>query len=131
MMVEKTSKEVAEMEIYDRAHELAKTIQESEEYRKYLEAKEKLQKDKKNATMLQEFRRRQLELQIVEMSGGDIEGNADQLEQIYQVLSMNPVVNEFLTAEYRFARIITDVQRILGEALDLWVDLDLLKNNLN
>lgn len=119
------------MEIYDRAYELAKTIQESEEYRKYLEAKEKLQKDTKNATMLQEFRRRQLELQIVEMSGGDIEGNADQLEQIYQVLSMNPVINEFLTAEYCFARIVTDVQRILGEALDLWVDIDLLKKNLN
>ena len=40
---------------------------------------------------------------------------------------MNPVVNEFLTAEYRLARLMTDVNRIIGEALDLWIDLDYVK----
>jgi len=53
------------------------------------------------------------------------------LEEIYQVLSMNPIVNEFLTAEYRLARLMSDVQRILGEALDLWIDLDYVKKYMN
>ena len=57
------------MSVSERAYELAKTLRESEEYRKYAEAKEKLQKDEENANMLQEFRRKQIELQIAEMAG--------------------------------------------------------------
>jgi cell fate (sporulation/competence/biofilm development) regulator YlbF (YheA/YmcA/DUF963 family) len=117
--------------IYDRAYELAKTIQQSDEYQKYIEAKEKLSKDEKNAGMLQEFRRQQIEIQIAEIQGEDIEGNLDQLEKVYQILSLNPLINEFLTAEYRFARVMADIQKILGEALDLWIDLDYSKKNMN
>ena len=119
------------MSVSERAYELAKTLRESEEYRKYAEAKEKLQKDEENANILQEFRRKQIELQIAEMAGEDIENCLEQLESIYQVLSMNPVVNEFLTAEYRLARLMTDVNRIIGEALDLWIDLDYVKKYMN
>lgn len=119
------------MDIYDQAYALARTIQESEEYQKYTEARENLQKDEKNALMLQEFRRRQLEIQIAQMSGEEMDSSVEQLESIYQTMSLNPVVNEFLTAEYRFARVMTDVQKILGEALDLWIDLDLVKKNMN
>ncbi|MGI6685982.1 MAG: YlbF family regulator [Bacillota bacterium] len=119
------------MSVNDRAHELARTLQESEEYRRYAEAKEKLQSDEENANMLQEFRRKQIELQIAEMTGEDIENSLEQLENIYQLLSMNPIINEFLTAEYRLARLMTDVQKIIGEALDLWIDLDYVKKYMN
>ncbi len=118
------------MSVQDRAHELARTLLESEEYRKYTEAKEKLQKDEENANMLQEFRRRQLELQIAEMSGEDIEKSLEQLEKIYQIISLNPTVNEFLTAEYRLSRMMTDVQKIIGEALDLGLSLDSIRGYL-
>ncbi|MEL7565358.1 MAG: YlbF family regulator [Dehalobacterium sp.] len=119
------------MSVNDRAHELARTLQDSEEYRRYIEAKERLQSDEGNANMLQEFRRKQLELQIAEMSGEDVENSLEQLESIYQKLSLNPIVNEFLTAEYRLARMMTDVQRIIGEALDLWIDMDYVKKYMN
>lgn len=119
------------MDVFKQAHLLAQTIQESDEYQKYAEAKEKLQQDESNANMLQEFRRRQLEVQIAQISGEETDGNQEQLEHIYQVMSMNPLVNEFLTAEYRFARMMTDVQKILGEDLDLWVELDSGKKNMN
>jgi len=117
--------------VHERAYQLAKTMQETDEYKQYLEAKEKLRQDEHHTHMLQEFRRRQLELQIAEMSGEDTELQAEQLERMYQMLCLNPIVNEFLTAEYRLARVITDVQKILGEALDLWVDMDVMKNNIN
>ncbi|MGI6711648.1 MAG: YlbF family regulator [Bacillota bacterium] len=119
------------MSVYDRAQELAKTLQESEEYQQYIVAKEKLQKDEENAHMLQEFRKRQLEVQIAEISGEDVDSQIEQLEKIYEILSLNPIVNDFLTAEYRLSRVITDVQKILGEALDVWVDLDVTKKNMN
>lgn len=119
------------MSVNDRAHELARTLQESDEYRRYIQAKEKLQSDEENSAMLQEFRRKQIELQIAEMAGEDIEHSLEQLENIYQMLSMNPIINEFLTAEYRLARLMTDVQKIIGEALDLWIDLDYVKKYMN
>lgn len=119
------------MSVSERAHELARTLQESEEYKRYTEAKEKLQCDEKNANLLQEFRRRQLELQIAEVSGEDIENSLEQLENIYQKLSLNATINEFLTAEYQLVRMMTDVQKIIGEALDLWIDLDYAKKYMN
>ncbi|MCR6544464.1 YlbF family regulator [Dehalobacterium formicoaceticum] len=119
------------MSVNDQAMELARTLQESKEYRQYLAAKEKLQEDEGNATLFQEFRRIQLELQIAEISGEDTEGTLEQLEHIYQKISLNPIVNEFLTAEYRLARLMTDVQKIIGEALEFWHEPDYSKKYLN
>ncbi|MGI6677586.1 MAG: YlbF family regulator [Dehalobacterium sp.] len=119
------------MSVNDQAMELAKTLQESNEYRQYLTAKKRLQEDDKNTALLQEFRRIQLELQIAEISGEDTESALEQLERIYQQISLNPIVNEFLTAEYQLARLMMDVQKILSEALEFWHEADINKKYLN
>ncbi|MBC7342792.1 MAG: YlbF family regulator [Clostridia bacterium] len=109
------------MTAYDKAHELAEALAKSEEYRAYVEAKQKLEQDRANSAMLDEFRKHQLELQIAEITGQEIdEEKAQQLDHLYQILSLNPTINEFLSAEYRLARLLADIQKIIGEAVKAW-----------
>lgn len=123
------------MSVYDKAHALAKSIKQSEEYLNFKKAKEKLEKDPNNFEMLKNFRRKQWEVQLSEVAGEEVETDKKQyLEKTYQLLSLNPSTNEFLNAEFRLARMVNDIQRILAEALeDLsdWVDLGDQKGLVN
>lgn len=105
--------------IYNKAQDLAREIAESPEYKEYLKAKEMVEKDKNNILLLESFRRMQWEIQMIQLLGQEVdEEQLQQLEQIYQMLSANPVINEYLMAEYRFSRVLGDVQKILTQ----WVD---------
>ncbi|GAW93004.1 YlbF family regulator [Calderihabitans maritimus] len=110
---------------YDKAYELAKALAQSEEYKNYLQAKEKLERDDKNLKMLQEFKRRQLAIQMAELAGQEVdEEQIEQVERLYEIISLNPVINEFLTAEYRFSRMMADIQNIINEAISAWFELE-------
>lgn len=114
---------VTGLSAYDRAHELAKDLSRTEEYRNYVEAKSKLEKDQKNVEMLEQFRHQQWEVQMAQVAGQEVdEAKVQQLEKLYQVLSLNPIINEFLNTEYRFARLMADIQKILADAVPAWFD---------
>jgi cell fate (sporulation/competence/biofilm development) regulator YlbF (YheA/YmcA/DUF963 family) len=111
------------MSPYDTAHDLAKMLGKSEEYKSYQEAKIKLEQDANNLRLLEEFRQLQWEIQIYQMSGQEIEeSQLLQLERSYQLLSMSPVINQYLTAEYRFARLMAEIQKIVIDAVPAWFD---------
>lgn len=109
------------MSVYNKAHDLARELTASVEYQDYLKAKENLEKDKPNMMLLEEFRRKQWEVQMAQFLGQEIEEEViNQLDQVYQALSLNPLINEFLMAEYRLTRLLGDVQKILSTSLDTW-----------
>lgn len=108
------------MNVYDDAYALAKSLKESQENKQYLEAKEKLEKDEKAREMLMDFRKFQMELQGELMEGKQVDQEkSDRLKNMYEVLNMNLTVKEYLAAEYRFGKMITDVSKIIGEAVGL------------
>jgi len=106
---------------YDKAHDLAMMLGRSEEYKSYQEAKIKLEQDANNVRMLEEFRQLQWEIQMCQMTGQEVdEAQLQQLERDYEFLSMSPVINQYLTAEYRFARMMADIQKIVIGAVPAW-----------
>ncbi|MHB1125953.1 MAG: YlbF family regulator [Bacillota bacterium] len=111
------------MSAYDKAHELARILADTEEYKGFVAAKERLEKDESNLAMLHEFQRRQMELQMAQWAGQEVtEEKIQQVEGIYQIISLNPAVNEFLTAEYRFSRLMTDIHKIIVGAVKGYFD---------
>lgn len=103
------------MTAYDKAHELAKLLSQSEEYIVFRKAKTSLEQDQENVRTLQDFRRKQLEIQMAQISGEEIdEEYIKQTEKLYELLSMNPRINEYLNAEYRLSRMMSDIQKIIG-----------------
>lgn len=120
------------MTAYDKAHELAKLLAKSDEYKLFKKAKHSLEQDQENLKMLQEFRRKQLEIQMAQISGEEIdEEYIKQTEKLYEVLSMNSKINEYLNAEYRLSRMMSDIQKIIGDAVSEWFSLETTNKNVN
>lgn len=105
------------MNVYDHAHSLARAIRESEECRGYINALQKLKEDKAAFDMLLDFRKEQLELQKRKLSGEDIAGQEEKLAKLYDVINLNIYIRDFLASEYRFARMMADIEKILAEAV--------------
>ncbi len=107
------------MNVYDYAHSLAKAIKLSPEYASFKECQDKLEKDQGAKEMLTDFRKSQLELQKQKISGLEVAPEQEKrLTQRWEIINLNLIVKEYLEAEYRFSVLLTDVQRIIGEALE-------------
>ena len=109
--------------VYDRAHDLARALSASPEYRQYEEVRKKLEAHQENFKLLQDFRMKQMEIQQAQLMGQNVDARMKQLEQMYQILTHNPVINEFLQVEMRFSRMMMDVQKIIGQAVGFNFDL--------
>jgi len=106
------------MKAYDSAHQLAKDLNSSEEYRAFVRVKEKIKADPANTKMLSEFQIKQFEIQQYQLMGQEVTQEKQQeLERLYSLISLNPSIKEYLEAEFRFSRMMNDVQKILADAV--------------
>ena len=109
------------MSVYDAAHLLAKELKKSAEYDQYKKIEQKVMADEKNKEMIVGFRKQQIEVQRAQILGQEIdEETQKQIEGLQQILMLNPTISEFLACEMRLARMIMDVQKIIGEAVEIW-----------
>ncbi len=78
--------------------------------------------------MLIDFRKEQFRLQKQKLSGLEIAPEqGEKLERLFEVLNLNLTVKRFLDAEFRFSRLIGDIQNIIGEATAELIDPALLE----
>ena len=106
--------------IYDLAHQLARGLRESRENLDFRRAKERVRGNEAAMQMIRDIRARQIELQAMQLSGKEPDREKEaQLEKLYELLTFHPAAKEYLEAEYRLARLLGDVTRIIGEAVDL------------
>ncbi|MGD0154303.1 MAG: YlbF family regulator [Thermacetogeniaceae bacterium] len=109
------------MNAYDQAHELARTLKASDEYRVFLDSRKQLEADPKNKEMLDDLRRLQWEMEMAQAMGKEVdEAKQKQAGQLVQLVTLNPTLKDYLGAEYRFAQLMADVQKILADALTEW-----------
>ncbi|GAB6087905.1 YlbF/YmcA family competence regulator [Alkaliphilus crotonatoxidans] len=108
------------MNVYDQAHQLAKALKESEEYKTFKELDLKLKANPEIKGLMNDFRKRQFEVQSAQMMGQRVaDDKLERLKELDGILMQDPVVSEYMHAELRFTRMMTDVYKILGESMDL------------
>ena len=113
------------MNPYDQAHELARALKESEEYREFTRLKEVAYDDGTNKALLDEYKRLQFRLQAKVAAGETLPpDDMQRLQQIGALLQFNPDVSAYLMAEFRFQRMLSDIFKILADVAG--VDLDML-----
>ena len=106
------------MNPYDKVHELVRAIKESDEVKQYLKIKEEVYKDEKNKEMIKDFREKQMEVQSLLMQGQEAETEKmEKLQNLYQILASNIKLKEFFDKEVRFDVMLSDIYKIIGEAL--------------
>jgi cell fate (sporulation/competence/biofilm development) regulator YlbF (YheA/YmcA/DUF963 family) len=111
------------MLVYDKAHELAKEIQGSEEYREYKRLKEIVTADANTKPLLKEYKKLQLEAQAGYIAGSEPSAEVlDKIKKLGEVLIFNKDVTDYFAAEYKFQTLVADVYNIIGDACDLGLD---------
>jgi cell fate (sporulation/competence/biofilm development) regulator YlbF (YheA/YmcA/DUF963 family) len=102
------------------AKQLAKSLAESEEYQNYKKFKGILMEHESAKTMLEDFRKKQWELERKKLSGDKLLGPyEDELRKLSEIIGLNPYIRDFLIAEYHFSKIFSEVQQIIGDAVGL------------
>ena len=106
------------MNPYDKAHELARALRESQEFQALAEQKRRVDTDPAAKKMLDDFRHRQWELETRRIMGEEItESDLEQVKRLQEVITMNTLAREYLEAEYRFGVVYSDIHKILGNAV--------------
>ena len=106
------------MSTYDKAHELAKALQQSAEYQNFLNEKRKIEADSQAKKMVKEFIVKKVEIEYEAMAGkGEDKAKLEQLQRMYEVLCVNTKARDFLHAQMRFQQMMGDIYKILGDSV--------------
>lgn len=104
--------------IYDTANQLAKEIQQSEEYRTYRIAKEAINLNFELKRKIDEFEKARYDAQIVAIqTGKNDETKMRHVQELYGELIQNQEASKYFDAEMKFNILIADVNKIIGEAV--------------
>lgn len=113
------------MNVYNEAHNLKQAIQESEEYKQYEAVKEKVKAKPELDKSLKDFKAKQIEMQASQMMGQQMDQSVmAQIQSLYGILMADPLAAEYMQCEMRFSMMINDVFQILGEVVDLGVNMN-------
>ena len=106
------------MNVYDQAHQLAKAIQESEEFKHYKNAEDMLKTKPDLEKMMNDFQAKSVEMQLKQMSGEQPSAEDMQMiQQLYGIVAMDPLAASYMESEMRFSIMMKDVYEIIGEAI--------------
>lgn len=108
------------MKVYDKAHETARALKESPQYKAYVKVREELKSDQNSWQMVKNFRARQTQIQRQILAGE--EPPADKIKEIQElseIIGNSSRVTDFFRAEMELIKIVEDIQRILVQSIDL------------
>lgn len=111
---------VVKVSVQEKTRELARELKESEDYIRYQELKEKISQDKEVLEMLKEFRGKQLAVQSTQLSGEEVsQKQREELQQLYELAIFHEDLKALLEVESRLIKTLNQVQKTIGEAIDL------------
>jgi len=110
------------MNVYNEAHNLARAIKESHEFKEYDEMKKKVSEKPELNAMINDFQMKQLEMQAKQMMGeAPVEGMMEQVQELYGIMMRDPLTAQYLQCEVRFSLMMNDVYKIIGESIGIGV----------
>jgi len=112
------------MNVYDKSHELARALRESEENREFKKIRSAVYGNEKNKELIRDFKTKQFEIQTEQLAGKEPDKvKIEQIQKLYGILTVNPEIGKYFEAEYKLERLVSDIYKILGEAIDIENDL--------
>ena len=111
------------MQNYDKAYELAREMHESDLYKNYCAAKEKAFANELNRDLYKKFVSISRAVNAAQLAGQQpSEELQQQFNQLMSVLALNLDVSNFMMAEHLLNQMMSDVFKILADAVDLNLD---------
>ena len=108
------------MNVYEEAHNLCRAIKESEEYKQYIAANEKIKDNEELNKMLEDFTKKQMELQAKQAMGEQIDDEVKaSIQQLSGIVMSDPAAAEYIQSQARFGIMMQDVFKLIDEAVTL------------
>jgi|GEM_PF-144716 len=105
--------------VYDKANELAKDIQASDEYKAFTEAKERVEQNETTIGLLKQYHKLQIEAQAAYVAGKQDDESLQKLQKLGELLQMDKDASAYLIAEYQLNRMLGDIYKILADAIQV------------
>lgn len=106
------------MNIYDTANKLAAELKQTDEYKAYKNSKQQIESNAEVKSKIDEFDKLRVGAQKAMLKG---EANANELsvklQNLYTELYQNEIAKNYLEAEMRFSVMVTDINKIISEAI--------------
>ena len=112
------------MTVHDKAHDLGRTLRNSEEYQFFLVAKQNLDSDITSKTLVNDFLKKKLAAEYDLMTGKpEDKDKMQELQKMYDLIILNPKARDFINAHMRFQQLAADIYKIIGDAVAEGMDL--------
>lgn len=107
------------MSFHDSINELVVSFKDTQEYKEYLQLKQKLKQDDNVYNMLKDFKDKQNQVQISYLNGQDIsKEKQEEMENLYSIVIQNDDCRKILECEMKINIILADLQKSMGEAIE-------------
>ena len=108
------------MHVYDEAHNLARAIKESGEFKEFDRMRKEIEQDADASKMIGEIQQLQVQLQTAQMTGQQPDQEVmNRLQSLSTMIATKPVAARFMQAQGAFTIMMNDVFGIIGEAVGL------------
>ena len=106
------------MNIYDTANKLASEIKQSDEYKAYKNAKQQIESNAEIKSKINEFDKLRVDMQKAMLKGESTSNELSvKVQNLYTELYQNEIAKNYLESEMRFSVMVTDVNKIISEAI--------------
>ncbi|MDR2519472.1 MAG: YlbF family regulator [Eubacteriaceae bacterium] len=110
------------MNIYDKLHELTRAIEQSDEYKRYKRAAEKVDSNDAHSKMLKDFIAAQMQISTSKMLGQEpTQEMISSFNTLYSTISSISDISEFLSAQAVFSVVMEDVSREINKSASVEV----------
>jgi cell fate (sporulation/competence/biofilm development) regulator YlbF (YheA/YmcA/DUF963 family) len=104
---------------YDKAHDLARAIKDSETYQAYVLAQKQLEQNSEAKEKIRQFRTRQMEVNQAQILGqAQADDKVTGLALEYAKLNQDKSIAEFFNAEALFVQMFSDIQQIIQKSIE-------------
>ena len=106
--------------VYDIAHELCRSLKETDQYKNFVAAKKKVDANEGVKKMLDDFHVKNTEFQTKAiMTGGQDQALLEEIQKLYSIVASDPLAAEYLQAELSYSQVMAEIYQILGEAAEV------------
>lgn len=107
------------MNVYDQAHQLARAIKNSNEYKEFQKLDDEISKVPELRNMILDFRKRQIEIQSEQIMGKEPDKEKlEKIKELFEIINKDPKAREYFNAELRLSQMMADISKILSEAME-------------
>ena len=111
------------MNVYDKANELADAIRQSDEFRRYKQSAEVIDKNPTHQKMIKDFMDFQYRMYMHQAMGEEpSEEDMNAYTTLYSTIANVENIKNFMEAQMYFARLMEDINKTIADATDTGVE---------